>query len=458
MEGVHGTALHYTHHAPLSDVHRPVAPPHFLHSGLYNSVSLDLHTYNSEWLDTPDNLPLRRPQATHTSLATTGNMSPVQVPTPAKYETPSKQKFATAYVTPMSEQKSHQEAKSESSEKTPSQSMSLSPFSSPKVSNYDIFWAILNDVTGKDKLAKIGQYTLRLLLYHAQQAESFLSDTSINSTLIRARYNDKSKQLDLVRNFLKHPQDFMRIIAILACSVFNSKLEGMVKGLSMYRQFLRFGKTPFRVRNLYNKLSLAVDRKTYSVDVAKIANKATLGEIFSLYYGVNDESLLLFKLNFFSNKTFHAFAGRHESLGWYYETLLALYNAYSRLQQLQDEEMQLQIQIQVKKRARAMSKQLLGTGSLAPYDDDHHSQSRDAAALNEIKFKKNNSYLDIYKNLADLVFNLYTVFNIKLPFDTLQIWMGISASVLSTVKIYRETKKLLVEKEAKKQEDMKKRA
>ena len=37
----------------------------------------------------------------------------------------------------------------------------------PKVSNWDIFWSMLNDLVGKDKMAKVGQYTLRLLVYHA---------------------------------------------------------------------------------------------------------------------------------------------------------------------------------------------------------------------------------------------------------------------------------------------------
>lgn len=454
MEGVHGPSLHQSSHAHLLGVRRPAAH-HFLHSSaLFRNPSPDLHTYNSEWLDSPDTLPLRR---TH---LLTRDMSPVAQATPSKYETPSKQKHLAAYVTPLSEQKHHGEATIDARLDAVDKLLSpavLATAPAATVSNFDIFWAILNDITGKDKLAKVGQYTLRLLLYHSQQTETYLSDASINSAVIRARYNDKGKQLDLLRNFLKHPQDFVRIVAVLACSVFNSKLEGMVKGLSTYRQFLRFGKTPFRVRNLYNKISLAVDRKTYALDVQKIANKTTLGDFTSLYYGINDESLLLFKLNFFSNKSFHAFVARHESLAWYYETLLALYNAYIRLQQLQDDEMQIQIQIQVKKRARAMSKQLLGPGSVGVYDEDHQGQPRDAAALNEIKFKKNNCYLDIYKNLADLVFNLYTVFNAKLPFDTMQIWMGIAASTLSTVKIYRETKKKLVEGATKKQLEQEKK-
>ena len=112
--------------------------------------------------------------------------------------------------------------------------------------------------------------------------------------------------------------------------------------------------------------------------------------------------------------------------------------------------MDLKIQIQVKNRAKALSKQLL-IGESTILNTHVGGVSRDdKTLLNNIQFKKNNAYLDIYKNISDLVFNSYTVFRLTLPFDTLQIWMGISASVLSTVKLYRETKKQLIEKEMKK--------
>lgn len=113
--------------------------------------------------------------------------------------------------------------------------------------------------------------------------------------------------------------------------------------------------------------------------------------------------------------------------------------------------MDVKIQIQVKKRARAISKQLLGGGSVhnpipslssSNLDDD----SKDNLALKEIMFKKTNANIDIYKTLSDIVFNSYTVWGMALHFDTIQIWMGISASFLSSVKLYREKKKELVSK------------
>ena len=122
--------------------------------------------------------------------------------------------------------------------------------------------------------------------------------------------------------------------------------------------------------------------------------------------------------------------------------MLGIYNAYGRLQKLSQQEMDLKIQIQVKSKARLLSKQLLGASSIEGLS--HEDDTKDAQQLKEIQFKKYNSYIDIYKSLFDFIFNTYTVFNMALPFDTLQLWMGISASSLSILKLYRETRKRLI--------------
>ncbi|ABN65406.2 predicted protein, partial [Scheffersomyces stipitis CBS 6054] len=398
---------------------------------LYPSQSQSLYSYNSEWIDTPNNSPSIRNRYLNLEMSSTQVATADQ----AKFETPYKTRGAFAYISPVAD-------------KQGSNAMNLStiePASQlpPKtVKTWDIFWAMLNDIVGKDKMAKIGQYTLRLLIYHAEKTETYLSNPSINIGIINARYNNKEKQLNLISNFLKHPSDFIRIIVILVCSLFRERFAGMVSGLSMYRQFLRFGKTPFRIRGLANKLSSNITYKNNDVKInyPNIMNRKTLGEVFSLYYGINDESLLLYKLKFLSNESYHKFVSRHESFGWYSETWLALYNAYENLQNLTQQEMDVKISIQVKSKAKLLSKQLLGSGAVSS------SSNEDAKVLSDIQFKKNNAWLDIYKNISDLIFNTYTVFRLPLPFDTIQIWMGISASVLSTVKLYRETKKKMIEK------------
>ena len=328
----------------------------------------------------------------------------------------------------------------------------------PKVSNWDIFWSMLNDLVGKDKMAKVGQYTLRLLVYHAGKSQTYLSDTNINIKIINERYNDTTKKLNLLKNFFNHPADFIKIIVILILSIFKQKAAGMINGLSMYRQFLRFGKTPFRIRDLivkfhHNVFNNSSDNQV-QINKSKIFDRKTLGQFLSLYYGINDESILLYKLNVLSNPDYKKFVSKHESIAWHCETWLALYNAYENLQNLLQQEMDLKIQIQVKNKAKQLSKQILlggntNSGGLLGFNISTIPtvNSEDAKNLTQIQFKKNNAWIDIYKNLSDLAFNTYTVFNIALPFDTWQIWMGISASVLSTIKLYRETKQKMIEKE-----------
>lgn len=416
-----------------------------------------IHTFNSEWIDTPDNSPSR--YSKFYDHNTNINMSST---TTTKLETPSKLKNSGAlsfnYVTPVSETKNHdvvtinEKPLSRNSSPNETEEEDTSAMVNSKkhqVKNFDIFWAMLNNITGKDKMAKLGQYSLRLLLNYASKTENYLSNDSINIEVINKRYNDNEKKLNLIKNFIKHPSDFIRIIIILVVSIFQSKFSGLAKGLGTYRQFLRFGKSPFRIRQLYNNFLDNYDVKSKQINPG-FFNKDVLGDLIGLYYNMNDEATLLFKLNVLSNKSLKSFVSRHESLAWYYDSWLALFNAFNKLQDYSKQEMDIKIQIQVKKRAKILSKQLLGGTAIRTIDLQNSNSSliedsKDEIKLKEIQFNKQNSYLDIYKNISDIIFNSYTVFNIKLPFDTLQIWMGISASGLSTIKLYREIKKKLIE-------------
>lgn len=318
-----------------------------------------------------------------------------------------------------------------------------------KVHTMDVLWAMVNDITGKDKLAKFGQYTLRLLVHHSNTTQKYLSDDVVNIRLINKTYQETGRISELLLNFLQHPREFARILVILICSVFKLRFLATVPALGMYRQFLRFGKSPFRVRALIKKIAdySFQDPVTKSWKLSeKFFSNNTLGEVVSLYYSLNDEALLLYKLKFLRNPTLRKFVGKHESYAWYCDSWLALYNAYKNLNRLNQKEMDVRIQIQVKKRARVISKQLLGNSGHShdfgsPLVDD---DSKDTLALKEIQFRKTNAKLDIYKTLSDIVFNSYTVFNVALPFDTIQIWMGISASLLSSIKLFREKKQLMV--------------
>lgn len=316
-----------------------------------------------------------------------------------------------------------------------------------KVSLIDVFWAMVNDLTGKDKLAKFGQYSLRLVLYHAQNTQKALSDDVVNIKSISKTYELNEKILDLLKNFVQNPRAFARVLVILICSVLHSRLSSVVPALGLYRQLLRFGKSPFRINSLYHKLctNVYVDKLSGSWRISeRFFTKSTLGEVIALYYSVNDELNLLYKLNFLKNPTWKRIAMDHEAYAWYCDSWFALYNSYNSLQKLSHQEMELKIQIQVKKRSRALSRQLLGGTALlnlnSSLDDD---SSLDAHLLKEIYFKKTNAHLDIYKALSDIAFNSYTVFNLKLHFATVQIWMGISASFLSSVKLYREKKRAM---------------
>lgn len=382
---------------------------------------LPIH-YNQEWIDSPSPLKM---------LATTLTRQQHQVTTPLK-QLPA----FTAYITPELDRTDKAMNVFNMQEPPSSPEPELSP---PKqVLNWDVWWKILNTILGKDKLAKFGQYLLRLVLYHAHTTQTYLSDATMNIDIINSRYNDLSKKLDLLKNFIKHPQNFMLIVLIFVSDRFILRFSGFVGGLLMYRQFLRFGKTPFRIRDIMEEVQTAFRKQ----DLSMIYNLKFLDEVIALYYGIFDEMMLLFKLRFYTSKRIQGYAARHELLAWYYMTILALYNTYHKLSSLSQREMDLKVQIEVKRKARQLLKRLLGSGGhLLTGIRTEAVLEADLTQLDEIQFNKNNAWLDVYKNIADLVFNTYTVFSLPLPFPTIQIWMGLAALGLSTVKIYRETKR-----------------
>lgn len=408
-----------------------------------------IQSFNSEWIDTPSNSPSPRKNSpiNMSSVATiieekSGHIT-LHAASGDSQETPKTNNHGS-YITPISDLK--RKAYVYSNGMSKHSSINDRELKKNPVSNFDIFWKMLNTIVGKDKMAKFGQYVLRLLIFHARQTERYLSDDLINIDAINGRFNDRNKKLRLFRNFIRHPRNFIRIITILCCSTFINRFSGFVSGLSMYRQLLRFGKTPFRVRNLSHKvLSVKQEKNSNRGLLAfkqEFLNRKTLGELIGLYYGINDEMLLLYKMKFLTNKSLRKVVARHELLAWYYDAILGLYNACDKLRQLNQEEMDLRIQIGVKAKAKALSKELLANNSMHNhYFMNYTDDNTDSKQLEEVSFNKTNAYIDLMKWLADFIFNSYNIFHLALPFATLQIWMGIMASSLSTMKLYRETRK-----------------
>lgn len=445
----------------------------FRRSPLHPSSKLYTQPYpsfSSEWVEEDEedeqeeqepDTPSKQQKFKNKNMSAT--MTTSKVETPLKFRTNlNNQSYSLSIEEKADKMEQQSDAASIMTSATPMTHTSSKEKAKNSPSEWKIFWLMLNDIVGKDKFAKVGQYTLRLLVHHANQTQNYLSDEKVNIKQINLRYNDASKQLDLFKNFLKHPQDFFRIIVILVCSIFKLRVAGMINGLSMYRQFLRFGKTPFRIHDLVKKVQENVHSKTIN---KQLFSRSTLSQVASLYYGINDESILLYKLNVLTNPWYKSIVSRHESYAWYLETWIALYNAYEKLGKLSEERINLQIQIHVKAKAKAMAKQFSNgnmhqgngganflnmfknTNSGANNGDDELKPKlsiEEQKQLEDLLFKIHNTWIDIYKNLADLGFNTYTVFKLKLPFQTWQIWMGITASVLSSIKLYRETKRKLI--------------
>lgn len=361
---------------------------------------------------------------------------------------------------------------------------------SKQVTSWDIWWSMILTVLGKDKMARMAQYLLRLIVYYANKSETYLSDESINLQLILNRYNDREKQLNIFRNLFKHPQNFARIATILGCHVLQQRVKAVVPALSLFRQMLRTGKSPFRIRNLVVALKNAIAPDGSSINWQKLLVKKNISDLTGLYYNICDEYLLLYKLKLVHNREMHTWASRHEMIAWFVETCFALNTTWKNLQELSEEEMDLKIQSQVKQRARVLSRLILGSGSAVinhntttTNNNNNNNNSGNVAAtttqieglipgsgsnsmsssimssylthedskeelkqMKDLQFKKYSNYMDLYKLISDFAFCFYLVFKVPLPFGSLQIILGVMSSSFSLHKIYREQRKKLVDR------------
>ena len=320
------------------------------------------------------------------------------------------------------------------------------------INSIDIFWGMFNQVVGKDKMAKVGQYLLRLLLHHCARTQLYLSDEDLNMKTITEAYFQRGDKLKVVMYLMKSPRDFLRIFVILMCSIFTERFKILSDALAMFRRLLRFGKSPYRFLKLFTQIKecFAPDTRRGKIGdrlSQHIFRKDFLNELIAFYYNIFDEILLLDKVRLLRSAPLNKVATRHAAIAWYMESTSAIVDSYKRILSYNEQEMEMKIQIQVRHKAKIISKQLLNSNTLdLPENLYLLTEELNKKILKNIQFKKKNSYIDFYKALSDLLFNTYDVFELPLSFDTVQIWLGVSASSLSTIKLYRETEMSLMEK------------
>lgn len=217
------------------------------------------------------------------------------------------------------------------------------------IAKFDVFKNVLGKLGGKDRIAKILQYVLNLLKYYLTNTRRFLIDTKFENLSLDPRLH------------YKNPLKYFKLLIFLNSTMLERKIFDITKNISIFRQMLRFGGTPYRIRQFLIKFNKFIKSgPTNLINIYKFwINEDSLGDFIDLYYGICDEIILLYKLNVFTNPNFKTFIGKHEAYSWYMDILLGLKKNYNKLQENRNKQLQLNIQNQVKQKASLLSKRLM---------------------------------------------------------------------------------------------------
>ncbi|SCU89403.1 LAFA_0E17744g1_1 [Lachancea sp. 'fantastica'] len=302
--------------------------------------------------------------------------------------------------------------------------------------NIDILRAIFETLSGKDKLAKILKYVLDLLKLFVGRSRTTI--TRWDPQVLR-HYSKVLSQLNL-RLALKHPITIIKILTVACLQNFESRASLISTSLSLFRQILRFGGTPFRVASMGQKLGSTVQQiatakqlsssqstiSTSSIAVAVInknwVNESSLADFIDLYYGIMDELALLHKFKVWNHAALFRWVSKHEALSWYYDIMLGLKKNWVSLQDLNRAQLELEIQLQVKKRALELSTRLHDRAA-SPIkqqllQDLHASGTGNSSTLEriqELESQRKTVILDLVRLTFDFLADTTDVFNLKTP-------------------------------------------
>lgn len=356
-----------------------------------------------------------------------------------------------------------------------------------KVTNVDVLFKVFDLLAGKDKLGKVIQYGLRILMYYVINLKNsnYLRNLENESVL---RYNNNNKGLNIILNLINNSKFFLLILL----NQFEKRSTGLISALSVYRQLLRAGKTPLKVIRLFNKSKFTLSKlinNSYKQKDSNILtssintiskdwiNESTFNDLTSLYYSWFDESLLAYKLGILSNPKYRKISSDHEAIAWYILIINGLRKEYNKLNQLNIKENQIKINYQVKKRAKALMYSMQNSngnssGNLvlqspisSPSKLNNYYQYQSPSIrskspngqsvisntngnnnidkeLEEIYKEKYMVQLELFKLSCDFIFDTISVFDIKVsqPFHLI---FGFGAGFTSLSKIWMDVKENL---------------
>lgn len=370
-------------------------------------------------------------------------------------------------------------------------------------SNFEIFHACVNDLTGKDKLAKIAQYFLRLMtsannihgLGNPKIARSFVttksetlsiddstvidSDASaiINTTSITYMLPLIAKLLSKSSTLLSKSKIQKMILLVLA--FFTKKLSGLLEGLNIYRHLLRAGTIPFRVWKFTNhirySLNILLDKSKLDGPAFRLekvvqywTTKDMISQIANFWYAISDEILLIYRFKIllhgpnngkYSNALF-AWAEDHELYSWMATILLGLNNDWNKWLVLKSKESRIILNEKVK----ARTKRIVGNLKLKSSntsgnnnrisspdientdydeDDDNEFDSLYHNQLMKIHHEMRTVYINSIRLSCDMIFDAKYIFHWDM-YPPLHLSLAFTSGCLGLVNVWRSQRDRLL--------------
>lgn len=366
-------------------------------------------------------------------------------------------------------------------------------------SKFEIFHACINDLTGKDKLAKLTAYSIRLLStihdVHGlgnpeirrltsssklmedtinKQADIIISDdistyssspsnSILNLTPLTYFLPIISKSIIKLSSGLNTTKLERYLLILLAFLV--SKLADLMAGLGIYRHLLRAGTIPFRIWKFTNHIThsirLLMDRsqvENSSIRIKKVLDYWTssdmISQIASFWYALSDEILLIFRFKLLLDgdkggsalsNALYKWAEDHELYSWMATILVGLNKDWNRWLLLKDEESRVILNQKVRARTRRIVGDLIRKNRVSSPlldTDDELEGTIYNDKIEETRKEIKTIQINLVRLLCDLIFDAKYIFHWDM-YKPFHVSLGVMSGCLGFYNVWRQQKERL---------------
>ncbi|GMM34308.1 Pex25 protein [Saccharomycopsis crataegensis] len=303
-----------------------------------------------------------------------------------------------------------------------------------RATTFAILQQMVGSLAGKNSIGKFIQYLLKFLLYYSASFQnSFLSKnkSKISQLEVLSVVNSLKSGNNNVSGASAVLQQWLALLVSNPIFTINyakyhvfktqiDSLEGCANGLSLFRQTLRFGKTPFRLTNWCASITQHLQQREYGYFTTDDFAVDTI----DLTYGIVDELGLLFKLKYYNaNKQprFKRVVAKLDEIIWMADIVYQLKMQWQKLQKL-----------------KAIKYDLVSKGP----EDEKISVDVYVQKVNQVNHDIEVTQLALAKSCCDFGFDAIDLFSLGIS-KYIYYLLGVGSGFFNTAKTWKATKREL---------------